>query len=225
MFKKRKNFEPKVMAGQITKTLHKPYLVYKAAGIRKRIYKKIASLDVYGIKSTEPIPFSERGAHKALPMKTGEAWGGKYDCAWFNVKGEIPDQVKGEHVVMILDIQGEGCVIDSNGMPLKGLTGILSVSDLLNTVSGKKTFDITLDSKGGEKVDLWVDAGNNGILHTLYPKAKLKRAELATVNRNAYDLYFDFITLLTGLYGLDKDSGRFKEVSSALKEASGMLRK
>ncbi len=224
-FKKRKNFEPKALVDQLRKTANKPHLLGKAARIRKRIYTKIAGLEVSVIKSTEPIPFSERGVYQAVSIKRGEAWGGKFDCAWFNVVGEIPEQVKGEHVVMILDMQGEGCVIDSDGTPLKGLTGILCVSDLLNTVSGKKTYDITLKSSGGEQVDLWVDAGNNGFMNTFHKKARLKRAELATLNRSVYDLYFDFITLLTNLYGLEKGSARFKEVNSALNAASKILKK
>ncbi len=224
-FKKRKNFEPKVQVNQIIKTISKPHLLGKASRIRKRIYTKVADLEVSAIKSAEPISFSERDAHRAVPIKRGEAWGGKFDCAWFNVKGQIPDQVKGEHVVTILDIQGEGCIMDSSGTPLKGLTGILCVSDLLNTVAGKKTCDITLMSQGGEKVDLWVDAGNNGAFLFFHRKARLKRAELATVNRSAYDLYFDFITLLTGLYGLNKGSARFKEVNRGLNKASKILKK
>jgi alpha-mannosidase len=224
-YSKRKNFEPKIQADQLRKTIHKPHLLYKAAQIRKRIYTKVTDLDVWTIKSTEPIPFSERDNHQAVPIKPGEAWGGKFDCAWFNIKGKIPDQVQGEHVVMILDLQGEGCVVDSSGEPLKGLASILCVSDLLNTVPGKKTYDITLESKGSEKVDLWVDAGNNGVFLIFNRKARLKRAELARVNHSAYDLYFDFVTLLTGLYGLEKDSARFMEVNSALNEASKILKK
>ena len=72
--------------------------------------------------SREPLPFAERTTGKELVLQVGDTWGELFDCAWFQFCGEIPPLAAGQHVVLLLDVNGEMCVYDAQGTPVRGLT-------------------------------------------------------------------------------------------------------
>ena len=57
-------------------------------------------------------------------MEIGDTWGDLFDCAWFHFTGEIPAAAAGQHVVLLLDVNGELCVFDDDGVPVRGLTPV-----------------------------------------------------------------------------------------------------
>jgi len=225
-FKTRKDKELNWIAYQVIKMVKNLGYAGKIFfGLKRKIYKPVAVLNAEVLKSHEPIPFKELENQKFEPIEKGGKWGKFYDCAWFKMKGQIPSDCKGKHVVAIIDIQGEGCVMDSEGNPLKGLTRMLSISDAMNTVMGKKTFNLSDSAEGGENVELLIETGNNGFLMINVGASKLKKAVIATVRDNLYDLYFDFLTLFNIIISLEKSDRRYKEIKSSLNKASKILKK
>ncbi len=223
-FNKRKNKDMFLYGLQVFKLLNHLGIsnnVFRK--LKSKIYKTIGSLDVTFIKSDEPIPFAERLNYEYSPITSGELWGKNFDCAWFNMKGNIPESAKGEEVCVIIDIKAEGAIVDDTGSPLKGLARIMGIGEAFNPISGKKTYPITESAKGGEPIDLWVEAGNNLIFTFKLERfnAKFKRADIAILNRPLYDLYFDFLTLIGVLASVSKaeDKEKHTRVRSAIKKA------
>lgn len=215
-----------IVVKQMLLMLSRPYYYNKIVRkVRSKIYTKVAPLQTQVVKSNEPIPFYELNNHAFEPIKRGEKWGKMFDCAWFKLHGIVPEEASGKPLVAIIDIKGEGCVMDNDGTPLKGLTTILCFSDALNSVSGKKVFDLSGSAVANEQINLLVEAGNNGIMGFYIGQSKVKRAELAVVNQGIYDLYFDMVTLAAMLTGLDKNSERKEEIDNALNKACKVLKK
>ncbi|MGI6701064.1 MAG: glycoside hydrolase family 38 C-terminal domain-containing protein [Christensenellales bacterium] len=225
-FKTRKDKELNWIAYQNVNMLkHLRYAHRIFSSIKKRIYTPLTPLCAEVVKSEEPIPFNELKNYTFEPVSTGEKWGRFFDCAWFRFKGRIPEGMNGKHIAAIIDIQGEGLVTDSKGEPIKGLTRVLSVSDAMNTVAGKKIYDITDNSEGGSEINFFVEAGNNGFLMKNVGASKLKKAMLVIVNDKLYDLYFDFLTLYTYMITLKRDNRRYKEIKSSMDKAGALLKR
>ncbi|HOO22626.1 MAG TPA: glycoside hydrolase family 38 C-terminal domain-containing protein [Clostridia bacterium] len=203
----------------VEKILIHPTHITRLLEIRKRVYTPVADLEVTGCKSDEPIKYSDLDKQQFVPMKKGEEWGGKFGCCWFHVKGEVPAKCKGKHVVAILNFNGEGAIYDK-GRVIQGITPILSFVEAAQPRVGKQIAEITSDAQGGEKVDWYIDCGNNGINGNFVLKPKVKTACIAVVNDAALRYYYDYLAvfLLTTTYGENKllDKERKAELEELL---------
>lgn len=219
--KKRSNLEMRWIGQQVTKMLIYPRWYKKLFfDIKKRIYIVIGKLNAEVIKSVEPIPFNELSNYKFEPISIGDKWGKFFDCGWFRFRGTVPEAYRGLPIAAIIDVKGEGCVMDKDGTPLKGTTRILSVSDGLNTVSGKKVVEL---GNNIEDIEIILEAGNNGFSNMNTGAAKLKRADIAVINKEMYDLYFDFLTLFTLMIGYAPNDKKHLEIKSSICKAAKVL--
>jgi len=44
-----------------------------------------------------------------------------FDCAWFNFTGQVPSEAAGQNLVLLLDVNGEMCIFDEAGVPVREL--------------------------------------------------------------------------------------------------------
>ena len=68
----------------------------------------------------------ERIQGQGQSIEIGESWGKLWDCAWFHFTGTVPQTAAGQNVVLLIDLNGEGCVFDTEGSPVLGLTTVPS---------------------------------------------------------------------------------------------------
>src|SRR5512143_1715130 len=87
------------------------------SAVRDAIYTEAASLEVSAWRTPEPVPFDQRFSGDELHLKIGDKWGSLFDCAWFRFRGQIPESAAGQPVVLLLDVNGEMCVVDEGGAP------------------------------------------------------------------------------------------------------------
>ena len=109
--------------------------------------------------TAEPVPYAERLSLTYKPIRRGEHWGNTWDCAWFHVTGTLPKSWKGAYVTLNLNFDGELLVFDAKGCPLVGLTN----GSVFDGEYNKDHLHFLKSAKGGEKIDLWIDAGCNGL--------------------------------------------------------------
>lgn len=107
----------------------------------------------------EPVPYAERMRLEYKPIREGEKWGNLWDCGWFRVRGQVPKAWAGAYVTVNLDFSGEALVFDAKGDPLVGLTN----GSIFENGYTKDMVHLLPKSKGGEKVDLWVETGANNM--------------------------------------------------------------
>ncbi len=194
-------------------------LMHMKAVIAERIYQKIQPLEVEAWMTKEPVSFDERMSGEHIHLSAGDRWGNLWDCAWFHFTGDVPASAKGKKLVLLIDVNGELCLVDEEGTPRQGLTNVNSEFDFSLGKPGKRVVEISSGATGQEKVDLWADAGCNDLFGR-FRSGTLKEADIAICDEETRNLYYDFEVLLELAENLEEDSVRRARVLQALYDAS-----
>jgi alpha-mannosidase len=198
-------------------------LDYVLPMLEKAIYTRVASLDIQAWRTDEPVPFEQRRSGQELNLQIGDSWGGLFDCAWFHFTGQIPTNVTGFPLVLILDVNGEMLVVDRQGNPLRGLTNVSSGYDYSLGMPGKRILPLSQATAAGGLIDVWADAGCNDLFGNLKENGTVKEASLAILNEEARALYYDYEVLLDFLKVLPTDSPRAQQILNGLNSATWKL--
>lgn len=189
----------------------------------KLVYRPLSDLTAEAWVTPEPVPFAGRESGTHQTPKIGDTWGKLWDCAWFHFTGTVPSEAASENVVLLLDINGEGLVVDADGNPVQGLTGVRSGFDYSLGRPGKRVLPFASPAAGGETVDVWVDAGNNDLFGGLPGGGALAEASVAVRRDDIQALCFDFEVLRELLEYLPRTKARAARVLAALYEAAVLL--
>ena len=188
--------------------------------LEKPIYTVVGQLSITAYRTKEPVRYSERTTGQELHLKPGDRWGDLFDCAWFHFTGAVPPAAAGQPVVLLLDVNGEMCVFDEQGNPVRGLTNVTSTYDYSLGGPGKRVLPLTASAAGGEAIDIWADAGCNDLFGNLVENGTVKEANIAILNETARALFYDFQVLLDFLKVLPEDAPRSRQIQRALNQAS-----
>jgi alpha-mannosidase len=201
---------------------HRIYLSVIRDRIQRAIYDPLSELKAEAWVTPEPAPFERRRPGRRIQPRVGDLWGKLWDCAWFHFTGTVPKSAAGRKVVLRIDLNGEACVFDEKGCPVRGLTPANSrnVPSLGNP--GKVTVRFLEKARGGEKVDLWVEAGCNdafgqdlgGTVHEL---------RVAAVNEELRALFYDFAILYELMMNMPREKARYHTILLALSEAAQVM--
>jgi alpha-mannosidase len=187
------------------------------------VYKRIGALDITAWRTAEPVPFAMRESGEKLNLSVGDKWGELFDCAWFNFTGAIPAEASQQAVVLLIDVNGELCVVDQNGAPILGLTNKATTFDPSLGRGGKYVFPISPCAGGGERIDVWADAGCNDLFGSLSNNGTIRDAFIAICHPEVKALYHDFEVLLDFLKVLPENSPRYRQIHTALYDAGKVL--
>lgn len=193
--------------------------------IKKSIYTPVSELEVTTWTTPEPVSFEKRFSGEKSQIALGQSWGKLWDCAWFHFTGSIPEAAANKNLVLLIDISGEACIVDSSGTPVQGLTTVSSEFDLSLGRPGKRVVKFLNNAEGGEIIDLWADAGCNDLFGKYQDSGTLKEAHIAECNEEMHQLYYDFEVLYELLEQLSEDKARYHSIFYALREACNVLRK
>ena len=179
---------------------------------QKRIYRQILMdtimFDASYYSSKVQVQFNNRLEGNYISIKQGEVWGETWDNAWFHLKGCIPKSWKNKKVVAHLDLNGEGLIFSDSGLPLQGITS----SSVYNKEFKRDIFPIYEKCKGGEEIELWIEAVAIGYLGVNLPldpkpndtnrygefKGRVNKIEFAIFDEELWHLWLD-IEVLNGL--------------------------
>ena len=179
--------------------------------------------------SEEPVGFRDKNRYEFKNIKKGSYWGRNWQCAWFHLRGRIPEEWKKETVIARLNINGEGLVFSADRMPLQGITDhSIFCADYINDI-----LPLYDSAVGGEDVELWLDAGANNYfgmemaehprLDTPIPagktKAEVKNLELCSVDENLRQLEIDIQVALSLLKIYSEDNYRYRQLLTILGDA------
>lgn len=187
--------------------------------IEKSIYTVVAGLEITAWRTPEPVAFLQRQQGEELHLAVGDCWGKLFDCAWFRFTGRVPATAAGQAVVLLLDVNGELCVMDAAGNPLRGLTNVASDFDLSLGWPGKRVLPLFSAAQGGEAVEVWADGGANDLFGNLKENGAIKEAAIAVCHEEVRGLFYDFEVLLDLLKTLPLESTRAQQVLTALDDA------
>jgi len=183
---------------------------------------EVAIWNVHG----EPVSAEKAFKAKYAAFSVGESWGALWDTAWLRFRGQVPKDWNGREVVALVrltNIGREGFtaegLIYQKGLPVSAIN------------ANRREVKIAVLAKGGEAFEFFVEAAANGgttetgIASGLNlpdyngePLYRLEQAELACVNREAFDFYYDFKVALEAMEAFPGDSQRRGELRYALNE-------
>jgi len=192
--------------------------------LREAIYEPIAKLNVTAWVTPEPVPFEERMSGQQITLSQGERWGKLWDCAWFCFTGSIPPSGSDAKAVLLLDVNGELCLVDQEGTPVQGLTTINSEFEFTLGLPGKRVVELDHSSitVTDGAFELWADAGNNDLFGK-YQGGTVKEAILAHCREDIRSLYYDTEVLLETAEHLPVNMARRERILQSLYDASIVL--
>lgn len=181
----------------------------------------------------EPVDFKTATARKFHPFAPRTWWGKPWGTTWFHFAGEVPSSMEGRRVDLLVDLgfnnggpgfQSEGLTWSKDGVPIKG-------------VEPRTTWiPIAKVAKGGEKVDIFVEAasnarfmdevaGPNGDLATAlpHPLYQFAGAELGVFESDVYHLALDIEALMASVSELPENSARRQSVLRAVSNALDII--
>src|ERR1051326_4514218 len=192
--------------------------------IKAAVYTPIAEVRATAWVTPEPVPFAERRQGRKLVLRPGRRWSkAAFDCAWFHFTGTVPTIAAGKEIVLLIDLNGEACVVDEEGRPVLGLTSISSGFSRELGEPGKRVVPFRGNAAGGEAVDLWVEAGANDLFGVRRNNGVLQEAAIAIRNPDLHALQYDFEMLHALLRQLPEDSGRAVQLRRTLDRAGALL--
>jgi alpha-mannosidase len=189
------------------------------------VYTTVADLQAVAYVTKEPMPFARRTEGKRLVCKSGTKWGELFDCAWFHFTGVVPKSAAAKPVTLLINIAGEGLIVDKRGNPLRGINAHDWTWNPTHGIGrwGKAEFPLLEKARGGEKIDVWVDGANNNLFGSVTHLGQFQFARVATLNKLYFDTFFDF-NVLRHLFERTPDfHARKHQVRTALHDAADVL--
>jgi len=194
--------------------LKNPVVYARLNQIRARVYRVVNRLDVQILMSAEPIEFRALDLGAFTPVTQTVNWGRKLSCAWFRLKGTVPEGLK--HPVLLIENTGEGLVYSTDGEILDGLSSAYALGDLPRTGGRRVVFALPQGTTG--RLEYLIDYGYNGFLLNDVGHGRFGGAFLAERDDEAFALYYDYFTLALLLSSTESEEKR-REISRALSAA------
>jgi len=184
-------------------------------------YTKAEGLRITAYVSKEPLSYGDRMQGEKRELREGDPWGELFDCAWFHFQGTVPGDLAGKKIVLLIDVNGEGCIYNEQGEPVLGLTTGASAYEY--ETSRKRVVPLCESAQGREKIDIWMDAGNNDLFGRYVGNGTVAEAQIAVMDDDLRDLYYDLALLDNALDNIDEDSPRAYSILYTLDEALNTL--
>ncbi|PYI65344.1 alpha-mannosidase [Arthrobacter livingstonensis] len=172
------------------------------------------------------------GGASYTPFAVGQAWGPAWGTSWIHVRGTVPPEAAGHTVELVVDLgfsqswpgfQAEGLVYRPDGTAVKALNP-------LNT-----WVPVVEEARGGEEIDLFVEAAANPFVFTdnpfvpsplgekstagPEPRYTMARADINIFNTSVWELVQDLEVLDQLAAELDLGNPRRWDILYALERA------
>lgn len=163
--------------------------------IGAHVYTKISALTIEAWVTNEPVPFYSRYSGEYRQLHMGSCWGGLFDCAWMRFTATLPDIASVQQRVVLVDVGGEGLVVDKFGAPVCGITNKASSWGVPPDKPGKWAVDATFLTVDDE-IEFWVDAGCNDLFGYVQNGGAISDAWFGLCHQELKNLYYDVEILL-----------------------------
>ncbi|MCP4399844.1 MAG: alpha-mannosidase [bacterium] len=177
----------------------------------------------YTYDSDNPIPYQQLEKRTFERIGKGERWGELWSSAWFRFQGRVPQLHQGRKVVAVIDLGGEACVF-KDGVPYQGLT----YKNLVKGHETKRRVYLFDEAKGGEDVDLLVEAAATSVTEIPLPRDMagglytVNEAKIAILDESVWQLALDVDFLLQLYRCLPPESARAKSILHELNKAANI---
>ena len=185
--------------------------------------------------SPDPIPLSLSFDLIRTPIQEGVVWGKTWESGYFRLRAVVPQAWTGKALAAWLDFGGEGLIYSSQGLPLASVTS----GSAFESNYSKDLYRSLPPARGGETVELWVEAAANmlfGVQEAPHPvkktdpdrhgtwEAKVAKIRLCTFDQEVWSLVHDLNFLLDLYDDLDGKTVRAVRILKAMFEVTQTYR-
>lgn len=165
--------------------------------LRGGIYTRLFALTMEYAVTAEPVSFEKRTSLPFIPLKEGDVWSSQvWDCGWFHITGNLPNDLS-DNIYLALDFEGEGCLFNSEGVPLRGITNRSSEFDRSLGMPGKRYVPLReVIKKGGNRLDVWIETGNNDLFGN-FCSGVVRECAVVACNEERRNLFYDYSFLMS----------------------------
>jgi alpha-mannosidase len=186
------------------------------AATEAAMYQAVAPLSVVAWITPEPVPFDRRESGKRMILGLGDRWGSRiFDCGWFLFEAALPRGLQ-EPLFVRIDINGELCLVDEGGRPVRGLTCVKSIFDRRLGCPGKTIYALPPDTIRQAHLALWGDAGFNDLFGCLCGNGVVEMAEVCVCRQDTRALHYDLSVLGDYAAGLPPEHPTSRELEAVL---------
>ncbi len=158
-------------------------------------YKNVGGLNCTAWITSEPVSFEQRFSGKEKAINLGDKWAQEvFDCAWFRITGTIPESVRGENLVFLINCGGEGLIYDRDGIEKQTITCCASDFDRsLGEPVKRVVFSDGLIFDG--EVDFWIDGAANDLFGKMMNDSRFSELCVAVLDSEKRALAYDIQVL------------------------------
>lgn len=137
--------------------------------------------DVAAAECSAHVSVADARKRRYKPVQDGFLWGQPWGTCWFRLRFRIPAQFHNEAVTLRFVTGGE-CLIFRDGQPVQALD------------RGRTQHILTGKVRGGEAIELYVEAGANGFVGE-FARRTMRQPEISIFNREVWEAYWDLAAL------------------------------
>ena len=197
--------------------------------IESKIYGARAPLELAAWHvQGEPVASEKAFEAEYVAFRVGGAWGPRWSTTWFRLRGEVPAEWAGREVVVLMRLTRESWegftaegLIYVNRVPVRALNINRADIEIVKSAVGSERFEIFVEAASNGGVDPF-GVGSGDLLlpdPTGKPLFVVAQAELACLDRAAFDYYYDYKVAAQAMEALPEDSQRRGELLYALNES------
>ncbi len=208
-------------------------LILMIEALARDFYHPVGNISLSGFKAERKMLLGEAKVQPRKPYQKGFAWGNAWEYAWMFGTITIPEEVKGERIVMNLNPGGESTLF-INDYPFGTYRGggvlhkhhYMVDQTLTAKAEGGEVFELAMEVYGGTPVPVSPKGRcasgpvfpEEGVLMKGYDPAVLKECNFGIWNEEAYQLWLDLTVLLDVFDTQDKNSFLREKIGSLLGE-------
>ena len=113
-------------------------------------------LEILYCKFDPHVEFYSRLSGDYKPIHAGDSWGRDWERVWFQIRGNVPDEWRGETVIARINLGGESILFDNDGTPRLGLSPHSLWGPAYEFVRDRVT--IVESAHGGESFEFWLES-------------------------------------------------------------------
>jgi alpha-mannosidase len=186
------------------------------------IYPERIGVQLAAFAAPDRISYAEAMQGDFSPIEVGHCFGPPWSTHWVRAETEIPPAWADQEAHLLWDSTCEACVWQ-DGEPLQGLTGSWNH---FSREPLRPEFCLVRRAAGGERITVFIEVAVNALFGVSvdpyeHPELGLLRtASIARFDREAWDLYWDFITIADMARSLPVNTARGGQ---ALRTATAMV--
>lgn len=183
----------------------------KLSELKECIYKTTYPLEPWKIRQCY---YKDIGQYEFLDedwrsIDVGGTWGGKGMSAFFKNNIIIPEEMKGEKVVLQLYLGGDS-LLSINNVPYQGLDPFRNIVALTECAEGGEEYAAEVES-----YYMWHDGE---------PEIKtIECSSIAVLDKEIEEIYWDYTSALNALAMPDTEEALLEEIKDILKEAVSFI--